>query len=258
MKAKVLCAVIIVPIICMFTTACSIVSFDKNDYQAYSESLPPFILTKGEKVTGGAAYDIFLELQSRTKSTIPVKLLKWDDAYERTLNNVNSIILPLAFIPSRQNEFKWVGPMYKTSSFLYCSDLNKIKLDKLSDAKKYNIAVYKDDVLALYLKGEGFSNLVTGLTPEENAKMLMTSKVQLWAVNEAVVRRVAKIAGSNYKLMRKSIKIMDADLYIGFHHETPDQIVSSFQNQLNAMKKDGSLDRILKKYNLNNNSTSKR
>ena len=251
MRTKILAESFLGIICSIFLVSCSTVSFDPGSYIAYTESLPPFILTGAppeEKITGGIAYEIFQELQKRTGVKIPVKVMDWDRAYVKAEAECNTIIFPIAFIPSRQNKFKWVGPICKMSSYFYCSELNPIRLNQLSEARKYNIAVYKDDFLEQYLAGLGFSNMLVGSTPEENARMLMTSKVQLWAANESTVNQIAMKAGSNYKLLQKAFKIIETDLYFGFYKDTPDTVIYTFQTQLDNMKRDGTIKKIIEKY----------
>lgn len=235
-------------------TGCSstskIVSYDYKDYQIVTENYPPLSLMIEDKVTGGST-EIIQEIMKRNNISIPISLKPWDIAYQEALKNPNTIIYSIDKSPAREGLFKWVGPIAQDTSYLYARIDSDITIKNLNDAKQYSICVYKDDTIQQYLDREGFKTLVLVENNKSMSRMLMTGQVQLWAIGELAVKRLAWQGDSNPEQMKKVYKIRDNALYIGFYKDTPDKIVNQFQTALDSMKKDGTYQKIILRYNLN-------
>ena len=226
------------------------VSYDYKDYQIVTENYPPLSMMAGGRVTGSST-EIVQEIMKRSNINIPITLKPWDTAYKEALEKPNIIIYSIDKSPAREGSFKWAGPIAKDTSFLYARKDSDIKINNLNDAKQYSICVYKDDTIQQYLYREGFRTLVLVEDNKEMSRMLMTGKVQLWAIGDLAVKQLSEQGESNPEQMKKVFKIRENDLFIGFYKETPDKIVSQFQSALDALKKDGSYKKIIEKYNSN-------
>jgi len=224
-------------------------SYDYKDYQIVTENYPPLSLKIEDKVTGSST-ELVQEIMKRNNINIPITLKPWDIAYQEALRKPNTIIYSIDKSPARDGSFKWVGPIARDSSFLYARIDSDITIKNLNEAKQYTICVYKDDTIQQYLYREGFRTLVLVEDNKAMSRMLMTGKVQLWAIGELAVKRLSEQGQSNPEQMKKVFKISDNDLFIGFYQNTPDKIISQFQTTLDAMKKDGSYQKIIARYNV--------
>jgi polar amino acid transport system substrate-binding protein len=225
------------------------VSYDYKDYQIVTENYPPLSFMIEDKVAG-CSTEIVQEIMKRNNINLPIALKPWDMAYQEALKNPNTIIYSIDKSPAREGSFKWVGPIAQDTSFLYARVDSDVSIKDLNDAKQYSICVYKDDTIQQYLYREGFRTLVLAEDNKDMSRMLMTGKVQLWAIGELAVKRLAWQGESNPEQMKKVFKIRNNDLFIGFYKDTPDKIVSQFQATLDDMKKDGSYKKIIDRYDL--------
>ncbi|MBP7563108.1 MAG: transporter substrate-binding domain-containing protein [Candidatus Cloacimonetes bacterium] len=82
----------------------------------------------------------------------------------------------------------------------------------------------------------------------------MINRIDLWPIAELVANQMVKDKGMDPdKTLAKSFHITDLSsdgLYMAFSLSTSDEVVKKFKDGLAKIKKDGTYQRILKKYNI--------
>ncbi|GAA78317.1 ABC transporter substrate-binding protein [Pseudoalteromonas sp. BSi20495] len=81
----------------------------------------------------------------------------WAISYNATLRDKNTCIFSIVRLPNRENKFTWIGELESFDSAIYGLKSRGIKLNTLNDAKKYKIAVLRDNFSHHYLLERGFS-----------------------------------------------------------------------------------------------------
>ncbi|WP_457934675.1 amino acid ABC transporter substrate-binding protein [Pseudoalteromonas sp. SCSIO 43210] len=81
----------------------------------------------------------------------------WAISYNATLRDKNTCIFSIVRLPNRDNKFTWIGELESFDSAIYGLKSRGIKLNTLNDAKKYKIAVLRDNFSHHYLLERGFS-----------------------------------------------------------------------------------------------------
>jgi polar amino acid transport system substrate-binding protein len=227
-----------------------------SKYTIVTENFPPFSYKEKGKLVG-ISTEIVQEILNRLKMKgIPIEVMDWNEAYQKTLNKDNAIIYSLTKIKQRENKFKWVGPIATNYWFLLSlkkptsgKEKDIIKIRNLKDAKKYSIGVQKEGAIYQYLKSKGFTNLITSTSNKTSAENLLNNKVQLWGESELVAASLLKQLKKDPKdTLRKTFKLKRHNLYIGFNIKTSNSLVKKFQTVLDKMKSDGAYDKIVNKY----------
>ena len=228
-------------------------------YSIVTENFPPYNYIKGDKLTG-ISTEIIQNILEKTGMTdeVSIKLLPWEEAYNQALNDSNTIIYSLTRIPQREDSFKWVGPIATNYWYLFAKKQDKeesmlekaVTITNLDQAKdsKYKIGVQKDGAISTYLLDKGFKNLVPEVTNVENAKNLISGKIQLWGASELVASSIMRQIGETPYILEKVFTVRKKDLYIGFNIDVSDEVVQKFQKALDQMKTDGTYDMILNEY----------
>ena len=227
-----------------------------SKYTIVTENFPPFnyIDKKGKLV--GISTEIVQEILNRLNmKDTPISVMDWDKAYQIALEKPNTIIYSLTRIKSRENKFKWVGPIATNYWYLLSKKqpvtekkIDKISVRNLKEAKNYSIGVQSQGAIYLYLKDKGFTNLVTTASNSESAKNLLDGKVQLWGESELAAASLLRQQNKNPNILQKTFKLRKHNLYIAFNAETSDSLVAKFQKILEQMKNDGTYDKIVNKY----------
>lgn len=220
-------------------------AYSSEKLAIYTEEYPPYSYTeKGE--LKGAAVALVQEMQKRAGDTTPIVSGVWKTVYERSLKRKNTAVFSTTRTTAREPLFRWVGPLVNNETVLFAKADSKIKITSLEQAKGYTIGVYRDSVVASLLQDAGLGKqLVVVSNDDMNAKNLMDGKIQLWAGGgDTLPLRMVK-AGYAKTDMKKVFLVASKPMFIAFNKDTDASIVAAWQAAYDAMKKDGTYDRIL-------------
>jgi len=160
--------------------------------------------------------------------------------------------------PEREAKFKWVGVVAPYDVYLFSLNSRKdIHIKTLDDAKKYKSGTTQNDAREQYLIKKGFKvgdHIDNSATNAQNLEKLLINRIDLWPIAELVAKQIVKDKGMDPdKTLAKSFHIIDLSsdgLYMAFSLSTSDEVVKKFKDGLAKIKKDGTYQRILKKYNI--------
>jgi ABC-type amino acid transport substrate-binding protein len=164
-------------------------------------------------------------------------------------NKENQILFSMTRTQQRENLFKWVGPVAPNRWVFFAKKGSGIKISSLDDARKIGkIGTYRDDAAELFLKEQGFTNIDSVINDYQNVLKLMAGRVDLWIVGELQGVFKAKSKDVDPAQLEKVFDVQDTQLYIAFSRNTPDRAIQAWQKALDAIKADGTYDKILTKY----------
>lgn len=127
-----------------------------QEFLFVTEHLPPFQIDQ-QGVVGGFATKILQAAIKETTLTSRYQILSWSRAYNLTQTRPNTCIYSIARTAQREQMFYWVDTITQTDShFIGLTDRTDIQIRSIDDAKKYNVAVLKDDVTHQLLLSHGF------------------------------------------------------------------------------------------------------
>ncbi|NQZ08535.1 MAG: transporter substrate-binding domain-containing protein [Algicola sp.] len=154
----------------------------------------------------------------------------------------------------RQQKFKWVGDFLKQNYyFLSLNSRKDIKINHIKDVKGYITGVVRDSFEHQVLKKYGFSS------PQN----LHVNATQIPLLNSLFERKIDLIFGSKINLLgtmdyikrnRNDIKLIyqinetPSNVSIAFSKKTDDKTVNHFRQAFAAIKSEGTLDKIMKKW----------
>jgi ABC-type amino acid transport substrate-binding protein len=217
-------------------------------YTILTEDYPPFNYTEDGNLTG-LSTEVMFEILNRVKHPKEIKVKLWSEAYEQTMKNSNCILYSMTRTKERQDSFKWVGPVAPNRVVFYKKKGSDLKIKTLDDARKVGkIGTYKDSASDQFLKQEGFTNIVSAASDDENASKLFSGEIDLWIVGELTGIHKAKASGNDPAGLEKALDVIETQLYIAFNKETPDEEIAKWQKVLDEMKKTGIYKKIMSKY----------
>jgi len=120
-----------------------------------TEDLPPYQIVSEDAITG-LSTEIVQATLAQTSYTYNIAAYPWSMAYNRAKHENNTCIYSIARIPQRESLFKWIGHIASRSISLYSHKDIQVSVTTLEEAKKYNIAVIRNDVSHHYLLSKGF------------------------------------------------------------------------------------------------------
>ncbi|MFT5662389.1 MAG: polar amino acid transport system substrate-binding protein [Sulfurimonas sp.] len=230
--------------------------FANDSVKMYTEHYPPYNMKSKEgKLIGSSieVLDAVLKQMNSSQSIKDVKLRSWAKSYAVAQKINNAMVFSTTRTESREALFKWVGPIATATVGVVAPKSKKIVINKVSDFNKYKVgAVLKDigEILLLdagvdkkyiqYVKGEDAINI--------SFNKMKKNRIDMFAYNLNVAFANAKMEGFDIDKYEIVYTLKVGYQYFAFNKNTDDKIIKKWQNALDAIKKDGSYEKIHSKY----------
>lgn len=209
-----------------------------------------FVNEKGE--IAGYSFDIVKEIMNRQGNRYSIEVMPWARGYKLLQLQNNIVLFSTTRTKTRENQFKWVGPLMVIEWVLYGKKDTSIAIKSLEEAKKVrSIGVYKDDARHLFFEKNGFENIEVTygvFANVTNLKKLLINRIDLIASSNSGIVKTCADLGVPTTVVKPVYTLKRSYLYIAFSKSVQDSVVNQWQITLNKMKKDGSYTAIMKKY----------
>ncbi|MGM9489455.1 substrate-binding periplasmic protein [Ideonella sp. YS5] len=208
-----------------------------------------YTYVQGGKVAGPATEIVELALKRAGLSDYRVALYPWARAYDIALQEPDTLIYLIARTPARETQFKWAGEFMRIEYHLYkLRDRGDVAVHSLDDAKRYAVAVMRDDVRQQYLQSRGFDKLVVSARNSDSLRMLLDRKVHLLPLPESDVARFCKEAQVDPSALQKVLTLdeMTTGIYMAYSRSTSDEVVNRTRAAFDKLKSDGTVSRLMR------------
>ena len=217
-----------------------------------TENFPPYNMASNGKNFAqednihGIAADLVRETFRRAGIGYSMTLrFPWDRIYKLALANPGYGVFVTARLPERERSFKWVGPLGPDDWILLARADSPIVLENLEQARAYRIGAYKGDAIAQTLTAQQMQPEIA-LRDQENAHKLIEGQIDLWATGDPAGRYLARLEGVSG--LKTVLRFNSAELFLALNKDTPDEVVQRLQAALDAMRKDGFVDKVFAQY----------
>ncbi len=224
-----------------------------TDLQIMTEEYAPYSFEKDGEVRGISA-DILVMLLEKTGSAQgrkDIQLKPWARAYKMTQEQANTVLFTVARTSARENEFKWVGPIFQNIFHVYALKDRRIKIAQIQDIKKYKMGtirgdVFEDSLVKLAdMKITDFQRAATNL---QTIKQLRAGAIDLTVQSPDTLQKLCRENGFRFEEFEPVFVLEKIDLYYAFNKDTPTSLVKSLQGAFDALKKSGKVDEVFQKY----------
>jgi len=213
----------------------------------YTEEYPPVTFSRGGKAAG-LATEIVEEILRRHGATAPIDVVPWARGYKFASTTPNVGLFATTRTEEREKLFKWVGPIASTTARFYVRRGGP-RVENIEQARAAGrVLVPREWYLDQLLRGMGFSNLNAVTSPAEAVKMLAAGRAPLMALDDVTLAATVTAEGINASEIETAFILMQSFQYIAFSRGTSDEAVARWQKTLDAMKADGSYERIHAKW----------
>lgn len=203
----------------------------------------------GERDLTGSAVELVQEIMKRTGSSTDILVVPWAVGYDALSNKANIALIPTSRTKEREELFHWVGPILRLSWQFLSHQSSSIEINSLDDARKVNgIGTYKDDAREQHLKKLGFTNIKSSISSKVNYRKLARGRIDLVYGSSAGLRTTLEMAGVNPNEVKVAYLVRSMDTYIAISKETDPKIVQQWKDALQAIREDGTFERIYEKW----------
>jgi ABC-type amino acid transport substrate-binding protein len=216
-----------------------------------TEDFPPFNYPGADGKAAGLSTDVVHDILARLNQTAVIEILPWSEGYSIALAGPRVVLYSTVRTDDREHLFRWVGPVAANDYTLYARKGSGLQITSLEAAKKAGlIGVVKDDARHQFLLENGFDNILTCSRDTGCLRNLTAGTTDLWLGSSVNSAEIARTAGIDPSALEALYTIRTVPLYIAFSKDTADSVVAAWQDALDAMKRDGTYDAILKKYGM--------
>ena len=220
-----------------------------------TEHLPPYQIEDKNKNLSGFAVEVIKETMKRSQYDYTMNSYSWVRSYKLAQIKENHCIFSIARTSSREDLFKWVGPIsYVNNTAMWALKGRRIDVSNLNDAKKYTIAVSRDDLTHIGLQERGFKDgkhLYVLDNTRSLVNLLMTRPgIDLIVANDMTIKFYVELAGASINDLQRIYEIKDLPLNFFFacSKSTNETIINKLAENLQSLYQDGSYDVIWEKW----------
>ncbi len=225
-----------------------------TELSLYTEHRPPFQFNQNNQVTGFST-EIVQAMLAQTSFKATIAMSPWTRAYNLAQKKPNSCIYAIARTKHRENLFRWTQPYVSTNTlFIGLKSSADINLTTIEDAKKYRIAVLRDDVTHQLLKSHGFienKNMYIVNNPSSMLKLLIQrNMIDLILTDQITLQYRAKYLDIDPELFSSFLTLNQEPLsfYLACSLSTAPSVVETLSAGFEKIKHNGDYKRIMQKW----------
>ena len=128
-----------------------------NEINIVTEVFPDFQYLDANNQLAGRSVEKVKNALDAAGISYTMSANNWSVSYNAALRDKNTCIFSIVRLPPRENNFVWIAELEEFESAIYGLKSRGIKLKTLHDAKRYKIAVLRDNFSHHYLLERGFN-----------------------------------------------------------------------------------------------------
>ena len=206
-----------------------------------TEDDPPHNMLKDGKLTG-VATEKLEEAFKRIGVAQHATLMPWARAYQSALNTRDVCVYSAGRTPEREALFQWVGPIATLDWVLYTRADGTPKPARLEDIRKETIGGYLQDVISVWLAGNGY-HVDTASGDDFNPQKLLNNRFNYWASSRTRAESLIEKQGLGQRII-PVLTFGHTDLYLACNLAVPPDTVTKLNDALRQMGQDGTSAKI--------------
>lgn len=208
-----------------------------GDITFYTEIYPPANYMVDDKLAG-ITVDTLTAIYDDFKLPVPkFEVVPWARGYRFTLERPNTALFTMSRTPSRENLFKWVGPIFNSTHVLIAKKSKNFKFTSLGQIFAHKVAAVRGDISEISLNQVGFPDYNMAKVSELKLayKMMETNRVDMIVVTIHGFSHLAEQLNFDKKLYQQVWEVNKYGNYVAFNKQTPDSVIDQFQQSLNKI-----------------------
>ena len=213
----------------------------------YSFQIPPASVAETPGVDQGLVYEVVSEMAKRIGHTGLIEFLPWGEAQRIARTQPNIGILALTRTPERDNQYRWLVRVVTDDLILVGGQgVDVSSLDKVKDRP---VGVLGRSGAEALLRERGFTRIKP--QPEEwiNARLMQQRRIDAWLAPRLMVIYAMHEVGGNLEALNFGEIVRKSEIYLAASKDLPDAEAQKWERAFEAVKADGTYQRIADEYN---------
>jgi len=206
---------------------------------------PPLTTDAGGR-PGGIVLDALREAGKRAGIPLRFSFLPWERAKREVLENPRELIIPFTRTPGRELSYQWVAPVVGFDTVLITLDAPLTSLDA---ARQRVVGYVRGTSFTDEAREAGFTHVEESIDDATNARKLKSGHIQAWITTDLMAGAVYREAGFDPGELKYGMKLGETKIsYVAASPDFPPAIAEKIADALAAMRADGTLEAIVKRY----------
>ena len=225
-----------------------------------AEDLPPYHSLDSFGQPKGALVDVVNALREYMSHPIRIQIKPFARGYSQTEREPNIFMFSLLKTNQREDNFRWVGQIYRIEAFLVgLKGRDELYITSLDEAKKHVIGTIRGYYSQHFLQEAGFNpefNLSLSVNYQQMWQMLLKKRIDYILTNNVAL----DIELASIKVKREQIeqyfalKNFPSNLYIATSKMTDESLVRKMAIGLDKVKQSGEYQQIIQRWGLSKNT----
>ncbi len=237
---------------CVFLTFASCLKEESNpeDLRIICEEFRPYSYFENNQLVGISVEIVNDILDKAGMKDASIEMTtNWDHAYEQAVTSDDVVLFTTVLTAGRKEQLQWVGPVMVTATGFTGLKTNPSKILSVADAKQLaSIGVVTGYSTAEILEDLDFPNLTYFNTVNDAIASLYTGTIDAIFELMQPVRAIAAADGWDVNKLDELYNYSTIQGYLAFSPGVSSQTVDLWQEKLNELKTDGSVQTIYDTY----------
>jgi polar amino acid transport system substrate-binding protein len=220
-------------------------------FELVTSDLAPYAIAN-QPTSPGALVELVETMMQRMGRAQQVRFVPWARAVAMAQTGERIAILPLSRTPEREAKFRWLVKLYPVRFVFITRDDAKRPAQTLEQARQLSVGVLRGAPNLTQLLNHGFDRKLISeeTTIESIFKSLDHGLIEAYYGPEAVGLTTLRATGRDPARYRIGLLLEQNEIWLAGSAKFNDNDIKILQKTLDALKKDGTYSRLLKKYHL--------
>jgi len=220
------------------------------DLRMLTDHHPPLHFEQDHELVGFGV-DVVRALATRTGDQVRLEQLPLLRALSVASAAADTAAFTVLRTAEREAHYQWVGPLLEVETALFAGEGHARPVHSLQEAGALGrITVPRKWLAYGYLQQQGLSNLYGVETPEQMMRLLRLGRTDLVVADTLTLTALARESGLEPGKLRYQMPLMTQGAYIAFSPMTDARKVARWQQALDDMARDGSLQQLKHRWQL--------
>lgn len=213
-----------------------------------SEELVPYNYLENDRATGISVEVLNLIWNELGEPSQRVRFLPWARAYDEALHKPGKVLFTTIRTPSRENKFKWVGPIAQFKISLMGLKKNKFNIKSDEEVRTLNVGAVTGYAAVDLLKALHVRRLDQLTEVDLHIQKLISGRIDALALEEGHFWQRIKKLNMDPSIFEPIYTLKALQACYAFNIKTPDSTIQRFQEALNRVRKSPEYQALIRKY----------
>jgi polar amino acid transport system substrate-binding protein len=196
----------------------------------------------------GLACEIMAEMARRVGHSGKIQLYPLARALMVTSTSPDVLVAPVARIAVREKQYQWQVPLLEEEFVVVARKDSAVDISSAEAVRQLALGVVRDGAGERLARERGFGRVSLVAHDDLNARKLQAGRVDAWLSSWNGILSAQRNVGLGAAQLRRGVVLSRTQIYMASAPGLDPALLAGWRAALEAMKRDGSYDQLLRKY----------